>query len=470
MLLEFSVSNFRSIKDKITFSMIADDKKGTNSFQSKRFNILTSAAIYGHNASGKSNVVKALSFMKELVLNKNKIILSTDKLPYQPFKLSSETENSSSTFEIVFIINNIKYRYGFEADDQIVYSEWLYEDKKGKEAKLFFRDIDEKTLYVNPTKFKEGFGKEKLKIEQMFAKVEEFENTIDSFKSPEKLKLLKKNKLEAEIKSFEEETLNIKFELQKALQIADKKLSTNDNQLFLWKCDQEGGDISKKILEWFVDLNIVDGLSHVEYIDQVIDKMKNEKFKNKVSNYLRIADLGILDIESVNKEITGEISDKTTKSKIKISHQKYDENSEIEGEVLFDLEKDESVGTNKFFAMAGPILDTLENGKILMIDELDASLHPMLTRHLISLFHKKSINKKNAQLIIVTHDVNLLKKRSIFYRDQIWFTEKDKLGITRLTSLLEYKGVRITDNFEKDYLQGKFGGIPSLNYFDNLEV
>ena len=181
--------------------------------------------------------------------------------------------------------SNIKYRYGFEADDQIVYSEWLYEDKKGKEAKLFFRDIDEKTLYVNPTKFKEGFGKEKLKIEQMFAKVEEFENTIDSFKSPEKLKLLKKNKLEAEIKSFEEETLNIKFELQKALQIADKKLSTNDNQLFLWKCDQEGGDISKKILEWFVDLNIVDGLSHVEYIDQVIDKMKNEKFKNKVSNY-----------------------------------------------------------------------------------------------------------------------------------------------------------------------------------------
>ena len=438
MLLEFTVSNFRSIKDPVTFSMVADKKKSSNSFRIRFYDLLNSSVIYGHNASGKSNVVKALAFMKEFVLNKSKVIQSTDKLPHEPFKLSTETENASSSFEIVFFIGGIKYRYGFESDSEIIYSEWLFADERGKEAKLFFRDKEEETQYVNTIKFREGLvGKNKM-LDRLLAKVRDDKKYEDMVKE-----------------------LYDKPEVSKTV---------GDNQLFLWKCDQGGGRISKTILKWFDNLNIVDSINHHEYTDQVAQKMSNTDFRDKVSQLLRVADLGIQEVEKPRDESSTVETNDRLKTKVRIPHLKYDENNNIVDKVQFDLEKDESVGTNKFFAMAAPILDTLENGRILMVDELDASLHPMLTRHLIALFHNEKTNKKNAQLVFVTHDINLLKKKSIFNRDQIWFTEKNEYGVTHLVSLLEYKGVRNTDNFEKHYIQGKYGAIPFLADFDTMEV
>jgi len=421
MLLQFSVNNFRSIKDTVTLSMnTASNRESEHSFQVRGYHLLNSAVIYGANASGKSNVLQAMSFMRHLVLNKPKITQSTDTLPHQPFRLNSETEQASSYFEIVFFLDNVKYRYGFEADSSTVYAEWLYSDENGKEARLFDRDSEENLHYVNRQKFKEGIG----------------------------LKVL-------------------------------------DNHLFIWKCDQNDGEISKKILQWFNNFNVIDSLESEGYFHVALKQMENTDAKSELLKLVKIADLAIDEIaietkyvvknardyfSSFSDEIKHQemIDSLLSTESLKTRHKKFNaENKEIDS-VFFELDKDESQGTQKFFALSAPILDTLESGGVLLIDELDASLHPMLTECFIKLFNNKELNKHNAQLIFVTHDIHLLSVPELFERDQIWFTEKNKYGSTNLYSLLEFrknnkgKDVRAADNLEKHYLQGRFGAVPYI--------
>ena len=418
MLLQFTVNNYRSIKDTVLFSMKTASKDEENSFTVRDYELLYSAVVYGANASGKSNLLKAMTTMRNIVLNQTKVSQSTDRLPYEPFKLNSETEDASSSFEIIFFHENIKYRYGFEADAKTVYAEWLYSDEKGKESKLFYRDVDEE-FYVNPTRFKEGKGLEK---------------------------------------------------------------KTLPNQLFLWKCDSENGEISQKILKWFLQFNMIDGLENTGYIDYTKQQLRNEDFKNDIVSLVRIADLGIEDISTDETEVSKELvekmplpqsikdellqQDRLMQINTKTVHQKFDKFNNPVSAVSFELNQEESVGTQKFFAMSAPILDTLKNGKVLMIDELDASLHPMLTMHLVKMFHDKEINTKNAQLIFATHDTNLLHG-DLFRRDQVWFSEKDQYGATDVYSLIEYKKnpTRKESNKEKNYLQGRYGAIPYLSDF-----
>ncbi len=404
MLLQFTVNNFKSIKDTTTLSMATSSKDEGNFFPVKKYQLLQSAIIYGANASGKSNFLKALAFMRRVVLNRDKVILSTDKLLHYPFKLSTETEDSSSSFEMVFFVDEIKYRYGFEMDSMIVYAEWLYADENGKESKLFYRDIEEE-LYVNRIKFKEGL---RLKVSQ--------------------------------------------------------------NQLFIWKCDQEGGEISKSILQWFNNLNMIDGMEHDQYIDEAMQQMENEQSKNELISLVKTADIGIenilLEEESIPKNIMEDMPFHPDLKKLSLftHHKKYDEHNNKIGITIFELNEEESKGTQKFFKMSAPILNTLREGKVLIIDELDASLHPMLTKHLIKLFHNKEINRHNAQLIFATHDTNLLNE-SMFRRDQIWMAQKDEFGATDLYSLAQFKNVRKKEDFEKRYIQGKYGAVPYLDEF-----
>jgi len=204
--------------------------------------------------------------------------------------------------------------------------------------------------------------------------------------------------------------------------------------------------------------------------------MEDTDFKNKIVDLVKTADIDIADINIEEDDVPLEIIEKLPMPEsmkkgiiksisINTKHIKYDNNGNIIGEVVFELDKEESKGTRKFFAMSAPIIDTLQHGKVLIIDELDASLHPILTQHLIQLFHDKEINKKNAQLIFATHDTNLLKPY-IFRRDQIWLTEKDKYGSTDLYSLAQFKGVRAKEDFERQYIQGKYGAIPYLGKFE----
>ncbi len=403
MLVQFTFDNFRSVRDSVSFSMISGTHNTLNVFEEHSLKLLSSAVIYGANASGKSNVLKAFDFMKSMVLNAQKVFQSTDHLSHDPFRLSTETDCASSSFEIIFIHQGIKYRYGFEADMTTVFSEWLFSTSlKGKESKLFFRDIESKEFYINSNRFKEG-----------------------------------------------------------------KNIKVLPNSLFLWKCDQNGGKISASILEWFKQINYLNVMHPTSYMAYTLSQMNNPEFKSEMIKLLSIADLGIQDVQiEENDGISTEIEKRSSPDElkeilgVKAMHHKYDATNNVIGLEKFDFSSDESEGTKKYFSLSAPFIDTLKNGKILIVDELDASLHPMLTIALISLFNHPQINTKKAQIIFATHDTNLLNQR-LFHKSQVWFTEKDKYGCTHLTSLVEYKNVQPSDNIEKHYIQGKYGAIPS---------
>ncbi|MBI5208129.1 MAG: ATP-binding protein [Candidatus Firestonebacteria bacterium] len=420
MLLQFTVGNFLSFNDPVTLSMVASSIKeheNTNLFVENKIKLLKSAAIYGANASGKSNLIKALSFMKKFVFISSKETQATEEIEIANFKLSTETDNKPSFFEIVFINENIIYRYGFEADKKNIQKEWLFQTGSGREAKLFKR---EKNNFELGSYFKEGEGKENI---------------------------------------------------------------TRNNALFLSVVAQFNGEISKKILEWFAKLKIISGLNE-GYSGFTIDKIKEPEFKNKILNFLKIADLGIEDINSTETKISPESLPQNTPEFLKTSalkdelknveintfHKKYNSDKNFLLLEKFDLENEESEGTKKFFAISAPIIDTLMRGYTLIIDELDSRLHPILSQHIINLFNS-SQNSLNAQLIFASHDTNLLNKEFL-RRDQIWFTEKDKYGATKLYSLVEYKigldKVRNDSLYSKNYILGKYGAVPYVGDFKSL--
>lgn len=420
MLLEFSVGNYLSFKDKVTLSMEAasiNELEESNNFTFGKYELLKSAVIYGANASGKSNLIKAMAFMKNLVFNSSKESQAEEPIKVENFRLSTETENKPSFFEIVFMCDQKKYRYGFEVDKERVHSEWLFFTPSRREAKLFTREKE--NIEIGTTYFKEG-------------------------------------------KDLEEKT--------------------RSNALFLSVVAQFNGEISAQLLKWFGQFGFISGLDDQMYRAFTVKQLENNDFKQKLLNYLKIADIGIDDlttlrVEGNNLKLSGNIPEELKKAiennevvKAEITfvytlHTKYNKQRNVLAMERFSLAK-ESDGTQRYFYLLGPLFDTLNKGSILVVDELDARLHPFITRFIIQLFHSKQTNPNNAQLIFATHDTNLLDK-DLFRRDQIWFTEKDQYGATDLYSLVEYK-VRNDVDFEKYYIKGKFGAVPYINNIDML--
>ncbi len=422
MLIEFSVGNYRSFKDKVTFSMVAanlsakDKKLDENNIFAvdDDLNLLKSAAIYGANASGKSNIAKALDFMKDFIINSSKETQSTDEINVENFRLSTETEDKPSFFELVFLLNGQRYRYGFEVDQSRVISEWLF----------FFPLFKERRL---------------------------FERNTDTFKIS---RIYKANRIQ---------------EL------------TRNNALFLSVSAQFNIEIAKQILAWLSkQLNIISGLEDDTYLGYTLNYLSEEENKSEILQLIKKLDVGISDIEIGHTEITSDIlpdwmSDEVKKSTIESGtkgiivstlHKKFDDNGKHLSNEKFYLVYDESEGTQKLFALAGLLIDTLKNGSVLIFDELDARLHPLISLAIVELFNSNETNPNNAQLIFMTHDTNLLSNK-IFRRDQIWFTEKDKYGATNLYSLAEYK-VRNDASFENDYIKGKYGAIPYIGNLNTL--
>ena len=326
---------------------------------------------------------------------------STSKIDVKPFLLNSETDNQPSYFEILFLIDNIRYRYGFEADENIIHSEWLFESKSKKENPLFFRDKDK----IEVTKhFPEGFG-----IEQR----------------------------------------------------------TRDNALFLTAVDQWNGIISKKIYNWFtLPFFVFSGLSHGDTRSLTVELNDMREKNYNINSFLNQFDLGF------NKFKASPSYNFENSDPVLTHHNKYDKTGKIIADYWFELEKQESSGTNKIFDIAGYIMIGLQVGNIIIIDELDAKLHPLLTMSIVRLFHTTEHNPSNAQLIFTTHDTNLLGSGD-FRRDQIYFTEKNQFEETDLYSLVEYKdenGVKPRNDrsFEKDYINGRYGAIPFIGDFSNL--
>ena len=386
----------------------------------KRYKLLKSAIIYGANASGKSNLVKAMSTMRRLVLKSFEKSSATE-LDITPFLLHVGYDSKPSHFEILFLINDIRYRYGFEVDNTSVRAEWLFEAKKNIEKPLFIRENE--GIQVFPS-FKEG-------------------------------------------KDLEEKT--------------------RDNTLFLAVVDQFNGSIAKNIMHWFNNFITVSGLSHESYKTVTYKMLENDRKKPVLQSFYNKLDLGFDDIvivkkpfdsnelpkglpEAVLKQMVTDLEGKTLVN-TKTLHKKYNENNELEKVEEFDMRSQESTGTNKIFNISGPIFDVLMDGGVLIIDELDASLHPLLTLAVTKLFNSEEHNSQNAQLIFSTHDTNLLSYGN-YRRDQVFFVEKDEFGASDLYSLVEYqengKKIRNDRSFEKDYIQGRYGAIPYIGNINSI--
>lgn len=413
MLIQFSVGNYRSFKNLVTLSLEAStgDELMENTFlASDTLRLLKSVTIYGANGSGKSNIFAAFSFFQQFIYSSFNAQI-TSKIPVEPFRLSTETEHEPSHFEVVFIHENIRYRYGFEVNSDKVFAEWLFTYPKGKETKLFTRE--NKDISVNKNKFPEG--KE------------------------------------------------------------DRKDSTRQNALFLSTVAQYNGEISQKILKWLSTVNVISGLNDQAYMNFSVTKIKDSKFKDEILNFIKNADLNIEDFtteplnltpdvmpEFLTEEVRAQLAMQASKNGVKINtiHKKYDKKNKMDSLVPFELAVHESAGTNRLFFLAAPIIDTLINGKTLFIDEMDSRLHPLVMESLIKLFNSKDKNPNNAQLIFNAHNTLILCKE-YFRRDQVWFVQKDRFGVSDLYSLDDYS-VRKDSSFDTDYLLGRYGGIPLL--------
>ncbi|KXG44580.1 AAA family ATPase [Tepidibacillus decaturensis] len=436
MIMEFSVENFLSFKERVTLSMVASKDRTLieNLIQPKNYanifknslvskeSLLKTGVIYGSNASGKTNFIHALNFMREYIVEGHKI-QKGDTIPVIPFKLDKKSELRPSLFEIFFVANGVKYVYGFKIDQKEVHEEYLYFYPKGRQKLIFER------LLIN--------GKYKYKFNQ---------------------------------DKEEQETLSKR---------------TLENRLYLSTATEWNYEPMAVPFKWFKEkLQIF--LNDSFNADLTLKRSKDQKFKHIINKFLSEADLGILDFdinyhnfsednlpENMPKEIIfkgiqqyqqkddklGKIQFKvTTSDDIKLYHKGVD----LEGnQVKIPLSlTEESAGTNKIFNLVGNWIDALINGKVLIIDELETSLHSNIIRFLIKLFHGNH-NIGNAQLIFTTHSTNLLR-RDIFRRDQIWFTEKSyQLQSSSLYSLLEIK-TRKDENYEKGYLEGRYGAVPYI--------
>lgn len=423
MLIEFSVENFMSIKDKLTLSMLAgkDNENTDNIFCEDKDRFLKSIAIYGANASGKSNIFKAMTSAIILIRKSSGRQINEKLLEIVPFKFDRDSKNNPTKFEFIFSTNGIRYIYGFSADINRIYEEYLYQYLSAKPSMIFER----------------------------------------------------KNTNEYKFTQVEEKELN---------PIKDKN---TDNKLFLATATAWNYERTKDAYMWFA--NSIDTYSDYEALpNQVLEKFDNDEdgsLKKFTINLLREAEININDYNVKTENITQEDMIKYITDPIIQSILKNNNNvngisrtiftgHEIENQEGINTEyflnvQEESLGTQNLFFLSPILKETFESGKTTVIDEIDKSLHPMLVKYIVELFHNPKVNINNAQLIFNTHDTNLLSLDT-FRRDQIYFVEKDYLkGTTDLYSLDEFS-VRKQENIRKGYLQGRYGSIPFLGLGDSL--
>lgn len=415
MLVQFTVENFLSIRDKVYLSLepSKDSEHPENLITKGDYKAVNSVAIYGANASGKSSLFKAITVALIMIRNSNNVQV-TDKLPMTPFKFDFESRNKPTSFEFTFIAKDgRKYIYGFSATTEKVVEEYLYCYNTSKPTLLFDLNENEKP------KFNRAY---KVKLEAAYQM-----NTA--------------------------------------------------NKLFLATATTWNVECTKSPFEWlaesidtFTDVMELGGVAFEKYrIDE------NRKYIEFTKNLLKQADINISSIEVDAKEVVcgpalpfqivvqGKIippnEGKHYDVEITTGHTVVDENGE---KTEFSLTlQEESIGTQLLF-FYGPLLkDAFEKGKTIVLDEIDKSMHPSLVKFIMNLFRDPDVNKNGAQLIVTTHETGILSL-DMFRRDQIYFTEKDsKSGVTDLYSLDEFS-VRKTENIEKGYLMGRYGAIPFL--------
>jgi hypothetical protein len=417
MLLRFEVSNHRSILDTAELSMIAVDKDRASTWKFEKFDeqVLSVAGIYGPNASGKSNVIDALAWLSRAV--RMSLLTWDEFIPREPFKFGIGPANSS-IFEIEMIISDVRHTYRVELNDKEVLFESLYSYPERRRRVLFERE-------GITTKFRRG--------------ISGLSGTRELI-TPRTLAL----------------SAAMHFEVPDLREFA-RTLASIRSFGSLGRMTQRGQfgtfGLSREI--WFEDRQ------PKLFKD---DDPESDSSRNSALALLRFADLGIDSVQITEEpdEDGGQTSGSQRhgpRHLLRLVHRAATQ------DLPFDF-LDESMGTRTWFNLIGPTLRALKNGQILLLDEIDASLHPRLSVRLIELFQDRQTNREGAQLIFTSHDTSLLNHLN---RDEVWLTEKSASGATTLIALAEFGSdkVRSSVNLERAYLQGRFGAVPEL---DQLEL
>jgi hypothetical protein len=463
MLIEFRIGNFRSFDELQTFSLVAssDERHPDNCIPFHKLKLLKSAAIYGANASGKSNLIKAIGFMRQFILFSATTMNVGDEIPVVPFQLNPDSRGKASLFEVGFAVGDVRYQYGFTATSKRVEDEWLIAYPKGRAQHLLERSFDLET---------------------------------------EKTKWTFRGELHKEGRLLKERTRENGLVLSRGADLNIAPLTT----VFLWFRQK---------------MSVLDlSTPPASLIDQTALRLKEDPtFRDRVLRLIRHADLGISDLEVAEEQarystwivptptvfvggapvssgttsgftmtavnvppsltgpfISGAGTLNYTSSGISFPpvHTIRSIHRSPGGEaVRFNFLEAESNGTQRFFALVGPWLDALDQGAGLVIDELDCSMHPSLTWKLVELFQTKDANPKGAQLIFSTHDSTLMDLE-LFRRDQIWIVEKNRAGGSRLSSLYDFEEKpRNNEAVQQRYLAGRYGGVPVFGpTFEDLEL
>jgi len=414
MILDFTLKNFMSFSQEVSLNMLAAKTVKENETTDENSNVwaledggprvLRAAAVYGANGSGKSNLLQAMLYFKNMILGSvvDESIIKQSKEMF--YRLNEDGAKEPISMQMILSVDGIKYRYGFELLNGQVKSEWLFVQplvSHSKESYAFTRENSQ--IKINSKIFKGASG------------------------------LMSK---------------------------------TRSNALFLSICFQFNVEMAMILKEWFRKrLNFITGLDDtIRYTAN--QYLHDEMMHEKISKYMCMSNIGIKDVNVTerNVEVT---NGQVQQLDITVSHDVYI-NGKVVGETSLPLSW-ESLGTNKLFSLLGPWFDTLQHGGVIIMDEFGTSLHTKMAAELLKLFYS-SLNIGGAQLIVATHDTNLLR-HELLRRDQIWFTEKDDFGSSDLYSLVEYKvnqatSVRNDASLSKDYLAGKYGAIP---YFGNIE-
>lgn len=422
MLIEFQVENFGSIRERQVLSLVASkpvkEHLETNSFQPTlmdakgHLRLLHSAVVYGANAAGKSNLVRGLFRMQQFVLSSDvggalgqgvpeQPNLPKVPMPWVPFKLDEAWREKPSRFEATFLIEGVRYQYGFALDRSGVREEWLVAYPKGRPQTLFERG----------------------------------------------------------------ETQADGWYLNRALGAKTKDLvsRTRKDALFLSVGTRWNHPVLCRIHDWFrLRLKWIDNQVPWDY---TILRMESDKeFKDQLLAFLRLADLDIVDIQVEKAQAQQSQVDfaqrKAVFSNGEIMEPRFlHKLSSGEGSIPFHP-VEESLGTLKYLTLAGPWLDVLANGYTLLMDEFETHLHPLLVRKLVEIFHSQKHNPKNAQLVFTTH-LPMLMDTDLMRRDQVWFVEKSIEGATTLYPLTDFSP-RKQEAIQKGYLSGRYGAIPVL--------
>jgi len=412
MLIDFAITNFRSIKERQVFSLQSVSRiaeKPENTFQNSNFNLLRSAIIYGRNASGKSNLLFAMDCLRRMIVSENQHLIYV----YFPFKILKVNEQNPTTFEVNFLGKSGKrYNYYLAYDGFKIVEENLYHYPEGKQARLFLRKGNE--IKTDVPNLKDSCN-----------------NLYPYHTVLSRLNFFKIDGLLEPFRFFHRHFVTKSF------------IGEDDT----WERN----------------------------VESVLNRPFMPNHLQNLSKILKVADTGIDSIEfkilekedlpfsdAVDESIKIEIF-KKNKFKVKIKHPVFEDGKNV-GSVDFDL-KDESAGTRKLLLFGSCMLDCLSDGDVLVVDELDKGLHPKLMTTIIKIFNNPKTNPNNAQLIITSHDVSLLSE-SLFRRDQVWISEKNISGASEYYSLADINGVRVDVPMQKYFMKGVFGGVPVINEYD----